>query len=590
MKRKQKLYFSVSLIGVLLVTCWSTGLFSKSERDFYAAVGRNLKIFGQVYKQTANNYVEEIDPQKFMRAGINGMLDELDPYSVFLEQEAQDDIEIMTRGKYYGVGMRISKRNGWPTVAEQPFPNSPSEKAGIREGDMIIQIDGESTKSLTLSKTAARLRGREKGSTVIIKIRRVGVDEPLSFTLIRDEIEVSDIQYSGFAQPGIGLIKLNVFNRGAEKQVSDAVEELMDRGMESLILDLRGNPGGLLDVAVSVAGVFVPKDEMVVYTQGRTPNSSKEYRTSENTPFASLPLVVLVDKYSASASEIVAGAIQDLDRGVIIGEPTFGKGLVQTVMPIDRSSEGEVSLKLTTAKYYLPSGRLIQKADVFKHGRDSVFWGEDTGDATADEDVEETEDADVDSVVEKKEITPAKKYATRNGREVVGGGGVTPDVPCENPNTTRYVAELLRKSMFFNFSLEYAVKHPELSSKIEITDELLNEFGKFAESKNFDYEPAGMSQLKELEKIAKAEGYDSEIAASLQQVREQYKIVKIKEREKSAADIKYLLKRELAAKLQGTDAAYATSFDRDETLKKAIEIINDRERYNTILAVSADKR
>jgi carboxyl-terminal processing protease len=590
MKQKKTLIFSVGLIGLLLITCWSTGLFSKSERDFYAAVGRNLKIFGQVYKQTANNYVEEIDPEKFMRAGINGMLDELDPYSVFLEQEAQDDIEIMTQGKYYGVGMRISKRNSWPTVAEQPFPNSPSEKAGIREGDMIIEIDGASTKSLSLSKTAARLRGREKGSTVTIKIRRVGVDQPMTFTLVRDEIEVSDIQYSGFTQPGVGLIKLNVFNRGADKQVSNAVEELMDRGMESLILDLRGNPGGLLDVAVSLAGIFVPKGDLVVYTEGRTPNSSKEYRIMENTPYPSLPLVILVDKYSASASEIVAGAIQDLDRGVIIGEPTFGKGLVQTVMPIERSSEGEVSLKLTTAKYYLPSGRLIQKNNVFNHGRNSVFWGADSSDASIDEDEQDSDDAAADTTVEKIPTMPVKKYKTSNGREVAGGGGVTPDVESDNPNTTRYVAELLRQSMFFNFSLEYAVKHPELANKVEISDELLNDFFKFAESKDFDYEPAGMSQLNELEKIAKKEGFDSEIAASLQQVREQYKIVKKNEREKSIPDIKYLLKRELTAKLQGTDAAYATSFERDETLKKAIEIIKDRQRYNAILAVSTNKQ
>ncbi len=359
-------------IGTVAVLCMIAAagfLFSGSGQDFYAAVNRNIRIFGQVYKATAGNYVEEIDPKKFMRAGINGMLDELDPYSVFIEEEAQDELEIMTRGKYYGVGMRISKRNGWPTVAEQPFPNSPAEKAGIREGDVIIEIDGESTRRLTLSKTAAKLRGREKGSTVTIKIRRVGVDEPMTFTLIRDEIVVSDIQYSGFVEPGVGLIKLNVFNRGAEEQLRRAVENLADRGMHSLILDLRSNPGGLLDVAVSVVELFVPRGELVVYTQGRAPNSNREYRTAGTSPFTDLPLVVLVDRYSASASEIVAGSLQDLDRGVIIGETTFGKGLVQTVFPIDRSPSGEVSVKLTTAKYYLPSGRLIQKADVFKRGR-----------------------------------------------------------------------------------------------------------------------------------------------------------------------------------------------------------------------------
>ena len=579
---KRQYYFLISLTALLTAAGWSTGLLGKSERDFYAAVGRNLKIFGQVYKQTANHYVEEIDPKKFMRAGINGMLDELDPYSVFLEEEAQDDIEIMTRGKYYGVGMRISLRNGWPTVAEQPFPNSPAEKAGIREGDVIIEIDGQSTKPLTLSKTAAKLRGQEKGSAVTIKIRRIGVDEPMIFTLIRDEIEVSDIQYQGFVEPGVGLIKLNVFNRGADRQLAEAVQALQAGGMESLILDLRGNPGGLLDMAVLVAGIFVPRGELVVYTQGRTPNSNKEYRTAGNGAFTDLPLVVLVDKYSASASEIVAGALQDLDRGVIVGEPTFGKGLVQTVLPIDRSAEGEVSLKLTTAKYYLPSGRLIQKRDVFKHGRNSVFTAEDENDEAIDE-----EEAAPDSVAEgPKPGEPDQNYATRNGRPVSGGGGVRPDVVAQNPNTTRYVSELLRQSIFFNFSLEYAAKHPELKQKIEITDELLQEFFKFVEAKKFDYEPAGMRQLKDLEKITKEEGSYADLSPALKQLRDQYQVVKQKERDKSMADIKFLLKRELAAKLQGADAAYVVGFERDQTLKQAVEIIKDRSRYQSILTAA----
>ncbi|RPH92278.1 MAG: S41 family peptidase, partial [Calditrichaeota bacterium] len=430
--QRKRLVYLMTLLVISLTIVWSTGLFSKSQRDFYDAVSRNLKIFGRVYKETANNYVQDIDPQKFMRAGINGMLDELDPYSVYLEQEAQDDIEIMTRGKYYGVGMRISKRDGWPTVAEQPFPNSPSEKVGIREGDVIIEIDGNSTKSMSLSKTAAALRGKEKGSTVVIKIRRIGVDESMTFSLIRDEIIVSDIQFSGFVEPGIGLIKLNVFNRGAEKQLMNAIENLMDRGMDALILDLRSNPGGLLDVAVSVAGNFLPKGELVVYTQGRTPSNSKEYRTTENPLFSSLPLVVLVDEYSASASEIVAGALQDLDRGVIIGESTFGKGLVQTVLPIDRSSAGEVTLKLTTAKYYLPSGRLIQKPDVFKTGRNSVFWSDDTKDVEDEDDEEfelEKEDGDDGhSQNPNKTEEQEKKYVTKNGRQVNGGGGIKPDI------------------------------------------------------------------------------------------------------------------------------------------------------------------
>lgn len=571
-KNKTQLIFTLILAGLFIGAIWSSGLLSKSRRDFYAAVGRNISVFGKVYKQTANNYVEEVDPEKFMRAGINGMLDELDPYSVFLEKEAQDDIEIMTRGKYYGVGMRISTRNGWPTVAEQPFPNSPSEKAGIREGDQIIEIDGATTKGLSLSQTAGKLRGNKKGSIVVIKIRRVGLEEPVTFSLIRDEITISDIQYAGFVEPGIGLIKLNSFNRGAEKQVTASVEDLLDNGMEALILDLRGNPGGLLDVAVSVANNFVSKGELIVYTKGRNPNSSKEYRTSENPIFASLPLVILINEYSASASEIVAGSVQDLDRGVIIGERSFGKGLVQTVLPIDRTAEGETSLKLTTAKYYLPSGRLIQRMDVFKRGKNSVLWSTEDDTTSDDETVNVEPESD-------------EKYFTRNGRQVAGGGGIKPDVESSNQHTTRYVGELIRQSMFFNFSLEYAAKHPESASGFEVDKKILDDFFAFVKEKDFDYEPIGMDELQELEKVAKEGEFFDDMELSFTQLHQKFEDVKEKEKEKSIDDIKYLIKRELVAKLFGNDNAYATSFERDMTLRKAVDLLKDFEEYSRMLNI-----
>ncbi|MDZ7316388.1 MAG: S41 family peptidase [candidate division KSB1 bacterium] len=585
MKQRSQWMKKTALCGLLVISAAAGSLFSKSQRDFYASVMRNLRIFGEVYKQTANNYVEEIDPKKFMRAGINGMLDELDPYTIFLEEEAQEDLEIMTRGKYYGVGMRISKRNGWPTVAEPPFPNSPAEKAGIREGDQIIEIDGESTRQLTLSKTAAKLRGKEKGSSVTIKIRRVGVEEPMIFTLIRDEIIVSDIQYSGIIEPGIGLVRLTVFNRGADEQLHQALDKLTDQGMKTLILDLRGNPGGLLETAVSVLELFVPRGELVVYTRGRTPGSNKEYRTSGSAPYADLPMVVLVDGYSASASEIVAGSLQDLDRAVIVGETTFGKGLVQTVLPIDRSVEGETALKLTTAKYYLPSGRLIQKRDVFKRGRNSVFLQQDSTQVSSEEEEEEWDGEGSDEKIDEKPQETAKElFKTRNGRQVVGGGGVTPDIICKNPNTTRFVTELIRRSMFFDFSLEYAAKHPELSKDLQVTDQTVQEFFKFLEAKKFDYEPTGANRIKELEKIAEREGYKEQLEPALRSLQDAFAAVKKVERERSMNDIRFLLKRELTAKVKGADMAYVVGSERDEPLKRAIEIVKDAESYRKFLA------
>ncbi len=558
----------LTLITVLLLTVGVfTQLYSDSNKDMYYSVLRSTDIFGQIYKEVLNNYVQEVDPEKFIEAGIQGMLDELDPYTVYLEDEGKDELEIMTRGKYYGVGMRISNRNGWPTVAEQPFPNSPAARADIREGDQVIEIDGVETKGDNLSKTAARLRGTQKGSEVRITIRRVGVEQPIELTLIRDEIVVSEIEFAGFVEPGVGLVRLTRFNRGAGKQVKQAIEQLRDQGMESLIFDLRGNPGGLLDVAVSVLESFVPKGELVVYTQGRNEEQRQDFRTRHEPVLGDLPLVLLVDEFSASASEIVAGAVQDLDRGVIVGAETFGKGLVQTVVNLD--NKGESKLKITTAQYFMPSGRLIQRPQVFNRKRGSVLL--------------DTEDED--ETKEVKEEIPEQFY-TRNGRSVYGGGGIRPEIELVNDHTTKYVAELRRNSMFFNYSLNYAIDHQNLTEDFTVTDEMVSDFYKFTEEKEFDYEPDGLSELEDLEEIAREEGYYDQMKAHFDAIRKEFEQVKIAEREKSLGDIKFLIKRELAGKKFGNDAAYKAGFERDKVLLKAVEILNAPEEYKKILDVN----
>ncbi|OGC02214.1 hypothetical protein A2V82_10515 [candidate division KSB1 bacterium RBG_16_48_16] len=557
-------------------------LIGKDGEDPYIQTRNNILNFGQIYQAITERYVEDVDPDKFIRAGINGMLDKLDPYTVYLEQEGKEELQLMTRGKYYGVGMRIQLRNGWATVAEQPFANSPASRAGIREGDQIIEIDGKNTKDDPLDETAQRLRGAKKGSEVRIKIQRVGEEKPLDFTLIRDEIVISDIEYVGFVEPGIGLIKLSRFNRGAGDQVREAVETLMDQGLDGLIFDLRGNPGGLLDAAVEVAENFVSKGQMIVYTEGRNGQNRTDYRSAADPILGSTPLVILVDGYSASAAEIVAGAIQDLDRGVIIGSETFGKGLVQTVVPLDR--RGETQIKITTAKYFMPSGRLIQRPEVFDRGAGSVFKASgDTNEAAKEPIGEETKI---------NENENGKKYTTKNDRPVNGGGGITPDVAVENFNLNRYEIELIRQSMFFNFSLNYVAEHHALDKDFVVTQETLDEFNKFVESKDFDYKPAGSEEVEKLAEIAKQNDCYEDIKPHLDAILARFEQAKQMERENSADHIKLFLKREIAGKLFGRDAYIETMFDSDLPLKRSVEVLKNPKEYNEILHVQlaeADK-
>ncbi len=583
-KNRKAVLIILLILAATFVAGRFSGVSSSGAEDRYYEVLKNFKVFGQIYREVTDRYIEEIDADKFMRAGINGMLDHLDPYTVYLEQDGRDELQIMTRGKYYGVGMRIVQRNDWATVSEQPFPDSPAFRAGIREGDRIIEIDGKSTKGQPLSETARRLRGTEKGSEVAIKIKRVGEEKLLSFTLIRDEISVSDVQYSGYVKPGIGLIKLAHFSRGADDQVREAITRLKDQGLDGLILDLRGNPGGLLDMAVAVAENFVAKGEMVVSTKGRWENTYQEFRSGKDPILGSTPLVVLVDGYSASASEIVAGAIQDLDRGVIIGAETFGKGLVQTVVPLDR--RGDSQLKITTAQYFVPSGRLIQRPDVFERGAGSVFVNAaDSAAAPAGDGVDvEPEESPVENRPQKaKEDAPKPKFYTKNHRVVLGGGGITPDVEVHNFELNRFEIELIRRSIFFNFSLDYVAKHPNLSKDFQVTDQMLADFFAFTKEKNFDYNPDGMAELEKLEKIAREEQFYAPMASYFQGIRKEFESVKEQEKEKSKAHLAMLIKREVVGKLFGRNEYFESMFASDSTLAKAMEVLKAPEEYRRIL-------
>ncbi len=564
--KKQYLSFAmvVALIAIAIIFGgWVASETNVSKPDFYFEIDKNLKLFGKVYEEIATRYVEEVDPEKFMKSGINGMLDNLDPYTVFIEQEGNSELQILTKGKYGGVGMRIAKREGWPTVVEPPFEGTPAAKAGIREGDKIIEVDGTATDDISISETAQRLRG-DIGTAVNIKISRVGEEKTLEFRLIRAEIKISDVTYAGFIKDRIGYIRLGHFSRFAGKQVHDSIAVLKNQGMESLILDLRGNPGGLLESAVQVAENFVNKGDMIVYNKGRASGTNVEYRSKELPIWGEKPLVVLVDDYSASASEIVAGAIQDLDRGLIIGMPTFGKGLVQTVIPLDR--EG-TSLKITTAKYYIPSGRLIQKPD-FIRSRD-ILWGYDSK---------------KDSLSE----SAADEYFTASKRKVHGNGGIVPDVKVESYEVSPLIANLIMKSMFFNFALEYASDHKNLNRDFAVSDDMIANFKKFLKTKDFSYKTRAEMKIEELEKVLKEEKYMDVVSQSFQQLKNSADEAKEKDFERDIDIIKWNLKTEIAAKVWGTPGKYDVEFKWHPEIKKAVDILSNQGNYSSLLSNNVD--
>lgn len=564
--KKQNLSYALVLLLIVFAVIfggWVAKETNVSKPDYYFEIEKNLKLFGKVYEEIATRYVEEVDPEKFMKSGINGMLENLDPYTVFIEQEGNSELQILTKGKYGGVGMRIAKREGWPTVVEPPFEGTPSAKAGIREGDKITEVDGKSTETLTITQTAQRLRG-EIGTEVNIKIKRVGEEKTLEFRLIRAEIKISDVSYAGLIKDKIGYIRLGHFSRFAGKQVHDSIAVLKNQGMESLILDLRSNPGGLLESAVQVAENFINKGDMIVYTKGRSSGTNVQYRSKEVPIWGDKPLVVLVDQYSASASEIVAGAVQDLDRGLIIGTPTFGKGLVQTVIPLDRQG---TSLKITTAKYYIPSGRLIQKPDFIRSKE--ILWGYDSKKDTA-------------------KMSRQDEYYTASKRKVHGNGGIVPDIKVESPEISPLIINLIMKSMFFNFALEYASDHKNLTNDFVVDSDMIDEFKKFLKAKDFSYKTRTEMKLEELEKILNKEKFSETVNNSFQQFKNSISEAKEKDFKRDFELIKWNLKTEIAAKLWGTPGKYEVEFKWQPEVKKAVEVLSNKGDYFSLLSSHVD--
>ena len=489
MKMKKALFTKFAAAVVLAALVVPTAMGDKNDNNI-ASVSRNLDVFNTLYKELNAFYVDTINAKKSIETAIGAMLDDIDPYTEYIPASQQDEFRTITTGEYGGIGSYIMQRKSGKNgvYISGPYKDSPAAKAGLRPGDRIIMIDNDSVLTWSSDSVSAHLKG-QPNTKVRIVVERPWVDDSIiTVNITREKITVDPVPYYGVVHGCIGYINLSTFNEHSAQQVKDAIIELKKNpDVKFLALDLRGNGGGLMESAIQIVGHFVPKGTQVLVTRGRDKQSEKTYKTTAEPVDTQIPLAVLIDGGSASSSEITAGALQDLDRAVVIGSRSFGKGLVQSTRPLPYDG----LLKVTIAKYYIPSGRLIQELDYSHRNEDG------------------TAKTIPDSAL--------RVFYTAAGREVREGHGITPDIKVDYPELTRVVYNIVRDHWAFDFATKYASQHESIPdpAHFEVTDEIFNEFKAFIDPEKFNYDKVCEQGLEALKKLAKAEGYmnDSTTAA-----------------------------------------------------------------------------
>jgi carboxyl-terminal processing protease len=520
--------------------------------DIYFEINKNIELFSRVYKEISFNYVDEIEPEKFMRAGIEGMLSSLDPYTIFVDEKRKEDIDLITNGKYGGIGISIGVRGDNITVVEVMDGYS-AQRQGIRVGDIIIEAASVEITPNNVDDISSLVKG-DPGSTVLLKIVRNELKDTIDFDIVREEVIVKNLTYSGFypEKSNNVYLKLNNFSRSASEEIKRAIKDLKtEKEINSLILDLRGNPGGLLDIAVDICDKFLDKDYLIVSTKGRAPTSIKEYYSTQEPILAKARIIILINGGSASASEIVAGAIQDHDRGVILGSQSFGKGLVQTITPLSYNT----SLKITTAKYYTPSGRCIQRIDY-----------SDQNDVIADE----------DSIV-------SGEFLTDNDRVVFSKGGISPDTTVVFTIDGKITKELLARGLFFKFANRYFYQNPDKDFYKIDDDILLSEFKEFTSDQNFKYQSDAEDHLSML--LEDIPDKYADITDELSQLKT--KIIDMKKYDCDLYGYEILreIKEELALRYLGMEGRIKQRLETDLQIQTALDVINDPVVYAKLLNV-----
>lgn len=524
----------------------------------YFEVTKNLDIFTTLYKELNTYYVDTLNPDKLMRSGINDMLDNLDPYTDFIPEEDMDDYRTQTTGKYGGIGAVIGTRGEWVIVSE-PYEGFPADKAGLRAGDKILEIEGKSTKNNKTEQVSSMLKGKP-GTDVNVKIRRTdkdGKESDFVVKMTREEIKIKNVPYFGMVSDGIGYIRLSGFTERAGAEVKSALETLeANHKLKGLVFDLRGNPGGLLNEAINVANVFVDKNIRIVETKGKINEWNKSFGTSNEPVDLKLPMVVLADGGSASAAEIVSGSLQDLDRAVIIGQKTFGKGLVQST----RSLPYNAKLKITTAKYYIPSGRCIQ----------AINYAERSADGSV------------------KRMPDSLKVAfkTKNGRVVYDGGGIDPDIKVEPEKFAKITISLLTKNLISDYATDYRMRHDKIgdAKTFVMSDAEYADFVTWVSGKEYDYTTSSEKLLDELKETAEKEKYYDDFKSDYEAMSKTLMHDKKRDLEKEKPQIKSMLEEEICARYYLNTGRIESSFRSDTELKKAIETLGDDKKIDEILA------
>ena len=516
---------------------------------------KNLDIYSNLIKELNQDYVDEINPGELTQTGIEAMLESLDPYTNFIPESQVEDYKFITTGQYGGIGSLIHQQGDYIVISE-PYEGSPSDKSGLKAGDKILEVNGKVAKGRSYEDVSSILKG-QAGTTVNVIIQRDGESKPFEKTITRENIKIDNIPYSGMLDENTGYIKLTGFTQNAAKELKQAYLKLKEGNqLKGIIIDLRGNGGGLLNEAVDIANIFVERGQEIVSTRGKMADKNRSHLTMSPPVDLSIPIVVLVDRSSASASEILAGSLQDLDRAVIVGQRTFGKGLVQNVVPLSYNAQ----MKITVAKYYIPSGRCIQAID-YEHKKKDGSFGKIP-----------------DSLI--------RAFKTRNGRIVYDGGGIIPDAFTKPRSFSNLAMALYSKYLVFDFATKFAREHASIppADAFEISDSLYSSFINYITGKDYSYKTKSERALEDLKNVALKENYFNAMTEEYDHLKTRMEKDKQEDLQKYNDQVKELLKMEIVTRYYYQKGKIVAALKHDPEIADAIATLKDTEKYNGILS------